>query len=111
MKKEIAIALILLLLLLSKKKPKDTGTFIDPLVTSYKDPEGNVYFAIQLADKWYQVNATKSEEREVINCKIVGQCKVYYLISKPTPDGFSLTVIREGNVLATYFADKEGITI
>jgi hypothetical protein len=85
-----------------------------PLVTSYKTPDGEVFFAIQLNDNWYQVNASKSEEREVITCKVVGQCKVYYLKSNPTPNGgFSLTVIRgDGRDEETkYFADKDGVTI
>ena len=102
MKKEIIIALILLLLLLSKKSPKQTGTFIDPLVTSYKDPEGNVYFAAQINDMWYQVNATGGEKKNVGN---------YTLETKTAPNGgFVLTVSMGANV-ATYFADKEGITI
>ena len=102
MKKEIVIALILLLLLLSKKGQKQTATFIDPLVTSYKDPEGNVYFAAQINNVWHQVNATQGEKKNVGN---------YTLETKTAPNGgFVLTVSMGANV-ATYFADKDGISI
>jgi hypothetical protein len=111
--KILALIILILLFLLRKPKKNIAETEILPLVTSYKTPDGEVFFAIQLNDNWYQVNASKSEEREVITCKVVGQCKVYYLKSKPTPDGFSLIVIRgDGrDEEVKYFADKDGIII
>jgi hypothetical protein len=103
MNNKILVLIILILLFLFRKPKQQTGTTeVFPLVTSYRTPEGEVFFAFSINDIWRQVSATKSEQMEVGN---------FIIKSKPTPNGgYMLEIDLRGDV-STYYADKEGVTI
>jgi hypothetical protein len=99
-KREVILIILILFFLYTRRTNKGDGTSeVMALVSSYKSPQGEVFFAFQINDTWYQVNASKSEEMEVGNFNIK---------SKPTATGgYMLRIELNGNV-SEYFANKEG---